>query len=226
YPPAAQPEPHWSNGGVTSEGQLLTPTAPTSRPPIPLDLTADYQEFDPERQVVTARGNVLLRVGNGLLNADRLWVNLTNRFVLAEGNVVLRRGDQLLQGERVEYNLLQGEGVIFGAYGELFTPTTGEDFANVLPRDTSARANQPITERLRDRGPIRGITSPGGTLLATDDLPIPGTDGGIRRLRFEAEQIRFDADGWTTGAIRFTNDPFSPPELEFRGDIGPTGEPQ
>ncbi|MDA0864936.1 MAG: DUF3769 domain-containing protein [Cyanobacteria bacterium] len=219
YPPGAQPDPRWSNGGVTGEGQLLTPTSPTSRPPIPLNLTADYQEFDPERQVVTARGNVLLRVGNGLLNADRLWVNLTNRYVLAEGNVILRRGDQLIQGERAEYNLLQGAGVIYGAYGELFTPTTGEDFANILPPDTSARANQPISDRLRDRGPIRGITSPGGVLLATDDVGVAGTEGGVvRRLRFEAEEIRFNADGWTTGAIRFTNDPFSPPELEFRGD--------
>ncbi len=219
YPPGAQPEPLWSNGGLTGDGQLLNPTAPTSRPPIPLDLTADYQEFDPVRQVVTARGNVLLRVGNGLLSADRLWVNLTNRFVLAEGNVALLRGDQLIQGERAEYNLLQGEGVIFGAYGELFTPTTGEDFANILPADTSARANQPISDRLRDQGPIRGITSPGGALLATDDVGVAGTEGGVvRRLRFEAEEISFNADGWTTGAIRFTNDPFSPPELEFRGD--------
>ncbi|MEM0982230.1 MAG: hypothetical protein AAGH78_18430, partial [Cyanobacteria bacterium P01_H01_bin.58] len=88
---AASPEPFWSNGAVTSEGELLSPSQPTNRPDIPLDLTADYQEYAPLRQMVTARGNVVLQLGNGLLKADRLWVNLFNRYVLAEGNVVFQQ---------------------------------------------------------------------------------------------------------------------------------------
>lgn len=55
YPRAATPERDWSNGAVV-DGALLTPTQPTNRPPTPLNLTADYQEFEPQTQVLTARG--------------------------------------------------------------------------------------------------------------------------------------------------------------------------
>ncbi|WP_008318122.1 DUF3769 domain-containing protein [Leptolyngbya sp. PCC 6406] len=219
-PRGATPEPNWSNGAVTGEGQLLPPTLPTSSPAIPLDLIADSQIFDPEREVVIARGNVRLRVGNGLLYADRLWVNLINRFVLAEGNVVLLRGDQRIEGERLEYNLLQGDGSLYQARGEIFLPTAGEDFANILPGDASVAANRPITQRLRDTGPVRNVTSLGGSSLATGTL-ITGPlqeEGDIQRFRFEADRIDLDATGWTADEIRLTSDPFSPPELEFRGN--------
>ena len=35
-------------------------------------------------------------------------------------------------------------------------------------------------------------------------------------LRFEAARIEFDAESWVAEDVRLTNDPFSPPELEFR----------
>ncbi|MBC6479218.1 MAG: DUF3769 domain-containing protein [Hormoscilla sp. GM7CHS1pb] len=37
-------------------------------------------------------------------------------------------------------------------------------------------------------------------------------------MRFEAEQIDFTPAGWKATNIRFTNDPFSPPELEVRAN--------
>jgi lipopolysaccharide assembly outer membrane protein LptD (OstA) len=134
--PGATPESEWSNGAVTQTGELVGPTTPTGVADIPLDLQADSQVFDPQRQIITARGNVRLRVGNAILNAERLWVNLINRFVLAEGNVRFLRGDQLIEGDRLEYNLLQGTGQVDQASGTLFIPTTGDDFANILPRSS------------------------------------------------------------------------------------------
>jgi hypothetical protein len=217
--PGATPESEWSNGAVTQTGELVGPTTPTGVADIPLDLQADSQVFDPQRQIITARGNVRLRVGNAILNAERLWVNLINRFVLAEGNVRFLRGDQLIEGDRLEYNLLQGTGQVDQASGTLFIPTTGDDFANILPRSSSPTDNQTITDRLRSTGPIRNVTSPGGSTFATATLPSDRQEsGGVRRYRFLADELTFDANGWTAEEIRLTNDPFSPPELEFRGN--------
>jgi Protein of unknown function (DUF3769) len=46
----------------------------------------------------------------------------------------------------------------------------------------------------------------------------PNARGGIRRLRFEADRVSFDAESWQGENVRITNDPFSPPEIEFRSD--------
>jgi len=218
YPRGATPEPLWSNGGVTNDGELLPPTEPTSRPDTPLDLTADYQEFEPLRQVVTARGNVVLRLGSAVLTADRLWANLENRYVLVEGNVVFERGDQLIRAERGEYNLLQGQGSLFDASGTLFLPDTDQDFADVGPTDVTNDA-RPLSDRLRDNQ-VRNARGTGGLTLATDssaDLTV-GEQEEVRRIRFEAARVDFDAEGWVAEEVRLTNDPFSPPEFELRGD--------
>ncbi|MFN9176121.1 MAG: hypothetical protein ACK58N_16870, partial [Synechocystis sp.] len=59
-------------------------------PPEVVELIADRQEFDSNQQVVTATGNVTMRFANGILLADRLRVNLPDRFAVAEGNVTLK----------------------------------------------------------------------------------------------------------------------------------------
>ena len=85
-----------------------------------LQLTADEQEYDSQRQVFTASGNVQMKFGNALLQAASLQVNLVNRIAVAQGNVSLLTGSQLLQGERFVYNFVQGTGVISTARGSIF----------------------------------------------------------------------------------------------------------
>jgi len=46
---------------------------------------------------------VLLRFDGGVLDADRLQVNLLNKIAVGEGNVALTRGQQVLRGERFTY---------------------------------------------------------------------------------------------------------------------------
>ncbi|MEO1300192.1 MAG: DUF3769 domain-containing protein, partial [Cyanobacteria bacterium J06636_16] len=218
FPRAASPEPFWHNGAVTNDGILLMPSEPTNQPAAPLRLTADYQEFEPLRQVVTARGDVVLQLGNGVLVADRLWANLFNRYVLVDGNVVFRQGEQFIEGERGEYNLLQGQGSLFEASGTLFIPDIGNDFATI----TSGEEAEPVSaEDVRREDPITGVIPTGGITFGTGNAGgVATTAGGdgIRRVRFEAAQVDFDAEGWVARDVRLTNDPFSPPELEIRGD--------
>ena len=222
YPEAATPEPFWSNGAITNSGQLLPPSQPTNRPEVPFDLTADYQAYEPVRQIVTARGNVTLTLNNGLLKADRLWANLFNRYVLVEGNVIFQQGEQTFRAERGEYNLLQGQGRLFDANGTLFLPDLGSDLASIFPEDAVLEDGPGV---LPPEGPIGGVRSTGSIVFGTsvsgglETLPADPTAGGsVGRIRFEAAQVDFDAEGWVASEVRLTNDPFSPPELELRGD--------
>jgi lipopolysaccharide export system protein LptA len=187
-------------------------TIPTNQ----LQLTADYQDYDPIRQVVTARGNVLLQLNGAFLQADKLLINLLNRYAYAQGNVVLTRGEQIIRGQEAEYNFMQQSGVLFDAKGELFATTLSDDF--------SFRLNQPLTSQsiydpLNPDRPISNVDSAGGIQFNTrPGNQFPNARGGIRRLRFEADRVTFDAQTWLGENVRITNDPFSPPEIEFRSD--------
>ncbi|MGK7957825.1 MAG: DUF3769 domain-containing protein [Crocosphaera sp.] len=194
-----------------------------------VELVSDRQEYDAEREVVYAEGKVIMRFANGVLLADRLWINLPDQFAVAEGNVVLDRGEQTLRGERFEYYFVQDSGVIFEANGEIYQPTTGQDFAPTLPSavDNNLIPNQTLNERLSLEQPLQRITQAQGISYSfgvgfgegsPQGTPGEGAGGQINRLRFEAERMEFDADGWRASDARLTNDPFSPPEVEVRAE--------
>ena len=197
-----------------------------------LRLSADMQEFDPISQTVTARGNVVLRLNDAIIETDELWVNLVNRYALAEGDVLLTRGAQLVQGRRLEYNFIQQSGVVGDAIGTLYLPAIDEDFSSPLAGvSASRRAYDPI-----NRNPDLQIENDGnllyGTRLSTqprddddenrdrdDDNPDEAeNDNLLNQLRFETDELVFDVEGWRADKVRITNDPFSPPELELRTD--------
>ncbi len=197
-----------------------------------VELVSDRQEYDAEREVVYAEGKVIMRFANGVLLADRLWINLPDQFAVAEGNVVLDRGEQTLRGERFEYYFVQDSGVVFDANGEIYQPTTGQDFSPTLPTsiDNNLIPNQTLNERLAQQQPLQRVTSAqgisysfglsfgeeGGQNIAGN--PVEGEGGQINRIRFEADRIEFDSEGWQATDARLTNDPFSPPEVEVRAE--------
>ncbi|PSR13506.1 DUF3769 domain-containing protein [filamentous cyanobacterium CCP3] len=205
-----------------------SPTAPLEASPAPppneqpetantIFLRADQQVFEPIRQIVTASGDVLVQFGTGQLAADRLWANLANRYLRAEGNVLFNRNNQIIEGETATYSLLQGAGTITESRGELELSNLEDDFSTLPP---SPVAGVPLDYRLQSQPTISQATSPGGIALATGNpqMLLSGEQGTIERLRFEADQVSFDADGWYAEGVRLTNDPFSPPDLEFRAN--------
>lgn len=203
-----------------------------------LNLSADTQEFDPNSQTITARGNVLLRLNDAIIRADELWVNLVNRYALAEGDVLLTRGAQIVRGRRLEYNFIQQSGVVEEAVGTIYFPDIETDFSSPLQDDSRGdirrdgvasgrRAYDPV-----GRQPDFRVESDGslqfGTRLSTqppdDDEDIDANDDDenqdsvLNQLRFETGRLSFDVDGWRADEVRITNDPFSPPELELRAN--------
>ena len=184
-----------------------------------IELTADRQQFDDRRQVFTAEGNVVMRFRDAVLQADKLQVNLVNRLAVAEGNVSLTRGEQVLIGQRFQYNFVQGTGIVNTARGEIFVPTSGSDLSvteNDLGTTTIPRGL--VSDSILVNQPPSNVTGSGGITIGGGSGGLSSPGGTIRRLRFEAEKIDFYPEGWEATNIRFTNDPFSPPELEVRAD--------
>ncbi len=206
----------------------------TLEPADAIEISADRQQFNERQRIVTAQGNAVMRFAKGILTADRVRVNLPNRYVVAEGDVALRRGEQVLRGDRFEYQLVQDSGIVYNARGEINQQRTDIDFAPVLANDPAAAAilpNRPLSDRVLSDQPfepraeegyrltVGGLsvqTNPDGSLGS--QTVQTGISGDIYRVRFEADYVEFDSEGWEATNVRFTNDPFSPPELEVRAD--------
>lgn len=188
-----------------------------------IELKADRQEFDRQRQIATAEGNAQMRARGALLDAEQLQVNLETQIAVAQGDVVYAKGQQVLQGDRLEYDMVQNRGGMDRARGDIFVPTTGQDFGPTLPTDVSPRAlqQQNLVDRLRAGEPPNRIRPTGAISIGAGvggGVNVPQTAGTINRVRFESDRLNFSSQGWEGRNVRLTNDPFSPPELEIRAD--------
>ncbi|AFZ14012.1 protein of unknown function DUF1239 [Crinalium epipsammum PCC 9333] len=215
---------------LPAQEQQPSTTTPMQTTPVEIrgvvELNADSQEYDSQRQVITASGNVVMRFQEAVLDADRIEVNLKNRLAIAFGNVALRRGQQLLRGERFEYNFGQDTGVISNASGEFFQPTAATDFTVTSPANVGANIlpARPLSDRITANQPLQQLTNSGGIgIVVGSDINIPNRPGlqqggTFNRLRFQAERINFEGNTLQATKVRLTNDPFSPAELEIRAD--------
>ncbi|MEB3293133.1 MAG: DUF3769 domain-containing protein [Synechococcales bacterium] len=233
-PPSLSPVPRTMPNAAPS--RINPAPAPGSTPATPLspqqqlanegilELKADRQDYDEKRQIFTAEGNVSMKFRQSALTADRLQVNLNNRFAVAEGNVTLANGSQVLKGDRFEYNFVQGEGSVRGAKGDIFVESDDRQVLPPLASDISAGTlvGQPdrILQSLDPQAVIGrraiGITVGSRSNPSGAEVVPPRGGGGVRRLRFEANEAEFYPEGWIAKDVRITNDPFSPPELEMR----------
>ncbi|MEG3840222.1 DUF3769 domain-containing protein [Microcoleus sp. herbarium14] len=233
-PPQPKPKPAAPPGVRTAPSQRTVPF-PVS-PADTIEIKADSQEFDEKQQIVTAVGRVIVRFRQTVIDADRAIVNLVTRQVVASGNVAYTRGQQVVRGQRMDFNLGLNSGAVEQASGEIFLPAAGSELTPTLPTDISAGTilEQPLSDRITSQQPVRGVKSPGAatvTIGGGGQLAAPQVVGAVNRVRFEAERLELRPDGVRVATnIRITNDPFSPPELEYRARtatirrISPTAE--
>jgi Protein of unknown function (DUF3769)/LptA/(LptD N-terminal domain) LPS transport protein len=156
-------------------------------------LDADFQNYDEDKQVFTARGNVRMQFQDSVLTADELQVDLKTRIAVAlsaPNKVKLERPDQRVEGSRLEYNFAKEEGVLFDAKGIV-----------------NLKADSPEAKQARIVG------KPSIFDAATSGAPTTQR-GGV--IRYTARRIFFTPKGWRGEDTRFTNDPFDPPELEIK----------
>ena len=220
----SQDQPRSPKTGNSNKKQFSLPNTPPETRRV-IEVIADKQEFDEQRRVITAQGNVIVRFDGAVVDADQLQVNLDNLIAVGQGDVALTRGDQILRGQRFTYNFVQDTGEIDGGSGEIFIPTANTDLAFSSNGITGGGVTQrPLSDRVKRNQPLTGIRSPGGISIGVGstgrarNLPATKQGGEVRRLRFQAEKIDFYPRGFEAKDVRITNDPFSPPELELRAN--------
>lgn len=206
-------------GGNTQQWKIAQTATPESQDV--LEITADRQTYDPQQQVITAQGNVTAKFAQGVLVANELKINIETRLAVGTGNVSFQRGEQVLNGDRFEYNFLQDEGVISNGSGEVYQPTLSRDTSFGLLNNNPSEM---LPQSPAQDQPLQDVTQESQYQLSIgggrniENFSFPETGGGINRLRFSAEEIKFDGGNWTATNVRITNDPFSPPESEIRAE--------
>lgn len=83
----------------------------------PVQVEADYLEYKEKERLILGKGHVIVRSDGRTLMADEAEVDLEREVVKARGNVVLVEGPNRLEGERLEYNYRSGLGVLYPGKG-------------------------------------------------------------------------------------------------------------
>ncbi len=193
--------------------------------PLPADVvevTADRQEYNEERRLISAEGKVTVRFSQGIVSADKVQVNLTTRQLLATGNAVFTQAGQVLLGERMEYNFTLDKGLIEQASGIIFVGNAEESTSSSLPttEGVGALGARSLSDNIAATQPPTKVKATGTAKFRFEPkLEAPEQSGTVNRLRFEADRLNLLGAGtWEAINLRLTNDPFSPPEVELRSD--------
>ena len=107
--------------------------------PVEIQLKADRQRFDGQRNLFVAEGNVTARINGGLLQADRIEFDSSFNTFAARGSVRYRKGSQYFQAGSLRFSLIQNEGVFEDVYGVLDLDTAALDLD---PSNRSERSNR------------------------------------------------------------------------------------
>ena len=101
---------------------------PSTSPPLELELTANNQSFDGQRQRFVAIGQAMASLAGGRLLADRIEFDTETRTLLAIGSVRFQRGQQYLQASLMRYSLPEGTGEMQDVYGVIDLDGSAQDF--------------------------------------------------------------------------------------------------
>ena len=187
-----------------------------------VEVTAERQEYNEQRQLITAEGKVTVRFNQGIISANKVQVNLTTRQLLATGNTIFTQGEQVLLGERMEYNFTLDKGLIEQASGIIVVGTPEQRTSSPLARieGIGVLGARSLSDRITATQPPTKVKATGTAKFTFQfKLKTPGQSGIVNRLRFEADRLNLLGAGtWEAINLRLTNDPFSPPEVELRSD--------
>lgn len=87
----------------------------------PLDVQADSLDFEHEKDLIIAAGNVIVRKDNEILRSDYAVINLKSQDVMADGRVAFQRGNDTWVGDRLNYNFRSKRGN-FGEFRAFMAP--------------------------------------------------------------------------------------------------------
>ena len=177
------------------------------------DIDSDIQYF--EGDIFYAQGNVVVKISNGFIKADKISYDQINKIFIAENNITFNKGNQYIQAKYAQFNLKKSEGFINEVYGAL-------DFANIEDDLNIIKENNKFDFCKADNFDLINIPSE-VSLLGTSNVRFRNKLGldsfnfsRINTWRFKSDKIFIDNKLLKSELIYFTNDPFNEPQFVLR----------
>ncbi|PKN87257.1 MAG: hypothetical protein CVU51_05975, partial [Deltaproteobacteria bacterium HGW-Deltaproteobacteria-1] len=81
----------------------------------PVKIEADTLSYDNESDVYSAKGNVIIHYGDGVLTSDTAEYDRKNKLATAQGNAFLKMTEDSLQGDKIVVNVEDKTGVAYNS---------------------------------------------------------------------------------------------------------------
>ena len=179
------------------------------------DIDSNIQYF--EGDIFYAEGNVVVKISNGIIQADKISYDQVNKIFIAENNITFNKGNQYIQAKYAQFNLKKNQGFITEVYGAL-------DFANLQEDLNIAEENNNFDFCDTDNFDL--INSPSEvSLLGSSNVRFRNNLGldsfnlnfsKIDKWRFKSDKIIIENKALKSELIYFTNDPFNEPQFILR----------
>ena len=186
-----------------------------------IDSDTQYLEDD----IFYAEGNVNILLPNGILNADKISYDKTNKIFKAYSNLNVTKGNQFFKADFLEYNFFESKGYIKNIFGILNFETINNDLKlknQIIVNEVSPNTNLDFNDLPSEVELLNSTNERYKNSIA--EKKIRFNFSKIKNWRFNSKRIDLEGNKWRADLINFTNDPFNKPQLiikskKFVGEI-------
>ena len=183
-----------------------------------IDIESDRQYR--ENDIYYAEGNVLIKLKNGNLKADKFFYDKKNSEVELKGNISFFKGQQNFKAKLIKYNFELQEGFINDISGSLSLDNLDEDL-NLYQVDKKSCSKDEL-DLLNLPEELELLNSKNARL--NNILGVNLDFGKISNWKFKSKKITIHPNSWKSDKVEFTNDPYENPQFivesnNFSADI-------
>ena len=176
-----------------------------------IDIISDYKIRKDD--VLEAKGNVVVKYNDSILNADYLSYNFAEKYVKVKGNITFRKNDQFFKANTINYDFKNKRGNLFDIYGNINFKNL--DKILIKNKNTSITKNQKNNEIT-----IQSVNSFGFEREQNNKESIAFKNflsdvNNINKWRFQTKEIELSEDQLFSKKIYLSNDPLDPVQLKI-----------
>ena len=179
------------------------------------DIDSDIQYF--EGDIFYAQGNVVVKISNGFIKADKISYDQINKIFIAENNITFNKGNQYIQAKYAQFNLKKTQGFLTEVYGALDFANLKEDLNIMAENNNFASCDTDSFDLINSPSEVSLLGS--GNVRFRNKLGLDSFNlnfSKIDKWRFKSSKIIIENKVLKSELIYFTNDPFNEPQFILR----------
>ena len=179
------------------------------------DIDSNIQYF--EGDIFYAEGNVVIKISNGIIQADKISYDQVNKIFIAENNITFNKGNQYIQAKYAQFNLKKTQGFLTEVYGALDFANLKEDLNIMAENNNFASCDTDSFDLINSPSEVSLLGS--GNVRFRNKLGLDSFNlnfSKIDKWRFKSSKIIIENKVLKSELIYFTNDPFNEPQFILR----------